>query len=168
MSYIDLLERMKDKDAEAFLEMTDRYGWSVYSVIRRKYPDRAVADRVYQETMNAFYRNLSGSSAEDPLEALLCAFADQISPDKLNCGTVATGSGDALPKVRPSLADAVAMEAGRTSEKKGFGHYLSILMLLITIAALTWTIAGMLMHMGYIPAVDLGYSWVIDFVLQFF
>ena len=79
MSYSDLLDRMKENDPGAFLELTDRYGWPLYAFIRRKYSDNGAAEKLYNDTMNRFYHSLSDSSAEDPLEALLLAFADQLS-----------------------------------------------------------------------------------------
>lgn len=46
MSYCDLLERMMQKDTDAFLELTDRYGWALYSEIRKKYPNQETADKI--------------------------------------------------------------------------------------------------------------------------
>jgi len=40
MSYSNLLERIMQRDTDAFLELTDRYGWALYSFIRRKYPNK--------------------------------------------------------------------------------------------------------------------------------
>lgn len=55
MSYTDLLERIQRNDSNAFLDLTDRYGWAVYSAIREKYPDKETAANIYNETMNSFY-----------------------------------------------------------------------------------------------------------------
>ena len=82
MSYCDLLERMMQKDTDAFLEMTDRYGWALYSDIRKKYPNKADADRIYDETMQYFYHCMQNPNCEDPMEALLCAWAEYVSGKK--------------------------------------------------------------------------------------
>lgn len=37
MSYNDLLQQMMQRDSDAFWEFTDRYGWTLYSSIRKKY-----------------------------------------------------------------------------------------------------------------------------------
>lgn len=168
MYYSDLLDRMKRNDTEAFLEMTDRYGWTVYSAIRNKYSDHLVADKVYNETMNAFYHALADSDAEDPLEALLHGFADKISPDKLLFGQVMSVEENGIPEIQLCKDDFPLKKTRTTAQKsKGFWHYLSVLLLLTIVAASLWVIAGFLMKMNYIPFFDLGYSWFDTNVVQY-
>lgn len=169
MSYSDLLDRMKGKDTDAFLEMTERYGWPVYSAIRRKYADRVMADRIYNETMNRFYHSLSISDAEDPLEALLCAFADQISPDQLKFDSSITANENKAPEIKLLNVEPSTMDSGtKVRRKKGFLHHFSLLFLMVVIALLLWFVTGLLMEMNFIPYYDLGYSWFTANLVQFF
>lgn len=55
MSYNDLLQQMMQRDSDAFLEFTDRYGWTLYSSIRKKYANKVDADKVYHETMQQLW-----------------------------------------------------------------------------------------------------------------
>lgn len=169
MSYHDLLDRMQRNDTDAFLEMTDRYGWSVYSAIREKYSDAAFADKVYNETMNVFYHSLSASSCEDPLEALLCAFATRISSEKPTFDQTLTGNQNVPPKIQ--LCHHICNEDNSQPikrKKKSFMRAVSILMFLIAVALMFWYIAYLLMEMNYIPYFDLGYSWFQENVLPLF
>jgi len=166
MSYSDLLDRMKNRDTEAFLEMTDRYGWAVYSAIREKHADHDEADRIYQETMNGFYHSLLNPAAEDPLEALLCTFADQISdkiPDSL---PPEREKENQPPKIR--LYDEPQPVSASAGKKHGFWYGLGILLVLVAIAAVLWCMAGLLMDMQVIPYCDLGYSWFHTNVMERF
>lgn len=165
MHYCDLLERMKRNDTEAFLEMTERYGWSVYSAIREKYPDREQADKIYNETMNAFYHSLAASDAEDPLEALLHGLADRISPDKLLFEQEIKGIPDIPLCQRKASSEKSAAPARR---RKGIGRFFGVLLILVILAGCVWIAAGYLMRMHYIPYYDLGYSWLYANVMQFF
>lgn len=165
MYYSDLLDRMKSNETEAFLEMTDRYGWAIYSAIREKYTDHDVADKVYNETMNAFYHSLADSDAEDPLEALLYGFASRISPDNL----LFAQEKNATPEIQLHQSELVSRNIVTSAKKqKGFGHSLTVLLLLIIIAASLWVIAAFLMKMNYIPYYDLGYSWFNTNVIPYF
>lgn len=169
MSYSNLLERMQRNDTEAFLEMTDRYGWAVYSAIREKYADQAEADRIYNETMNAFYHSLANSSAEDPLEALLCLFADYVSADSLDSVSSAAPVEQKPPRIQ--LCDSVqpAEDTAKTGRsKRGIWYGLGVFLVLMAIAAVLWSIAGLLMCLNYIPFYDLGYSWFNTNVVQLF
>ena len=82
MSYCELLERMMQRDTDAFLELTDRYGWSLYSEIRRKYSNRETADRIYDETMQQFYRSLQNPSCDDHYDSALY-YSNSFSPPAL-------------------------------------------------------------------------------------
>lgn len=159
MSYSDLLERMMLRDTDAFMEMTDRYGWSLYSAIRQKYPDKADADRIYNDTMQQFYSCLQNPGCDDPMEALLCAFAEYVSGKKgFVSDLLRDDESEAPPVVRvqrlmePQLAFSEKREIRFKSVLSG-----ALVMLLLAIAA--WIIAGFLMEQGMLPYYDLGYSW---------
>ena len=161
MSYCDLLERMMQRDTDAFLELTDRYGWSLYSEIRRKYPNRETADRIYDETMQQFYRSLQNPSCDDPMEALLCAFAEKIGEANgipgVSCNT---GMLDEIqpPAIRlhPTKADIrVTARKGKTS----VWFKLAMALVIAGFAAVIWIGIGLLMEAGMLPYYDMGYTW---------
>lgn len=156
----DLLDRMQSKDAQAFLELTNRYGWSVYSAILSKHKNPAVADQIYNETMNAFYHSLADSPTEDPIEALLCGFAGLISPENLNFEQTILQNPDAPPTVQLCQKPVLSGQPFRPTAKwRGFRYFLGNLMITMAIAAVLWYMAALLMELGLIPPNDLGYSW---------
>lgn len=160
MRYADLLDRMKNNDPEAFLELTERYGWAVYTTIRAKCSDHALADRIYNETMNLFYHSLSDSAAEDPVEALLCALADRLNPDQQEHEGIFSLIEERPPEVH--LRDRMISGDAATSigrKRKGIWRGLGFMLFLISCAVILWCIAGFLMGMGIIPNFDLGYAW---------
>lgn len=162
MHYCDLLEGMIRKDPDAFLEMTNRYGWAVYSVIRRKYPDQAAADKVYNKVMHGLYDMLSTSDSEDPLEALLCGFAENILPDE----------EEILPEnlefseIPQSYGELAAAKPGRKVRRLWFWNMLCIVLLCFVIVLLSWFLVGLLMECGVLPYHDLGYSLVHSYIMQ--
>jgi len=166
MRYSDLLDRMKDGNTEAFLEMTDQYGWAVYAAIRQKYSDPVIADKIYNETMNAVYHGLQETSADDPLEALLCVFADRISADDLRFADSFSERENAPPEIQ--LFTRTLSSNGTVRKKKGFWQHMGVFLLLLLVTMLIWYMIGLLMSMGYIPYFDLGYSWLHAHIMQLF
>ena len=162
MSYCDLLERMMQKDTDAFLEMTDRYGWALYSDIRKKYPNKADADRIYDETMQYFYRCMQNPNCEDPVEALLCAFADKIaekqgfSADYLNVQKPPEGLN---PPVVQLKQNETAVPVIKRKRKGNIWLRLCLTLVCIGFAAVVWIGIGLMMEAGILPYYDLGYSW---------
>ena len=146
MRYSDLLDRMKDGNTEAFLEMTDRYGWAVYTAIRQKYSDPAVADKIYNETMNAVYHGVQETSADDPLEALLCVFADRISADDLSFADSFSGQENAPPEIQ--LFTRGPSSNGNVRKKKGFWRRMGVFLLLLLVTILLWYMIGLMMSIG--------------------
>ena len=159
MSYSDLLDRMMERDTDAFMEMTDRYGWSLYNAIRKKFPDKAQADRIYNDTMQQFYDCLRRSDYEDPMEALLCTFAEFISGKKGFVSQIL--SEDALEMPPAVQVDRLMETSFEFPEKKKirFGTVLSAIILVPVLAVSVWIIVGFLMHLELIPFYDFGYSW---------
>ena len=168
MSYADLLERMQSKDPEAFLEMTERYGWAVYSAIRQKHPDQVTADRIYDATMNSFYNHLARYDAGDPLEALLCAFAEHVSTGDGEVRSRAQHSGDMPAQIPLRFQELPERNSGKSSGTKRFWMLVVILLIIAVLLALLWLTAGVMMAMEYIPFYDLGYSWFDANIFDFF
>ena len=162
MHYSELLDRMRERDPEAFLEMTDRYGWAVYQTIRRKYPDRETADRIYRDTMNAFYLAVQDPRCEDPLEGLLCALSDRVTPEAEPVSPVTAGEevpGE-LPEISASEETADRPEqTQRRRKRSGLWSFLGSALVMAGIFLMLWIILGLLMSMKLIPWADLGYTW---------
>ena len=149
---MDLLMKLMRRDTDAFLKMTDKYSWSVYSQIRKKVSDPEVADALFQKTMDGFYRSLHESQTDDPLEAMLLVYANGvIEKHEASCGEGIVYSAKAADK----------------PAKRSSGGLVTVF-LLLCIAAVLWVIAGLLMDMNLIPAVDLGYAWFNANITQMF
>lgn len=168
MHYDDLLERIRNRDAEAFLDLTDRYGWAVYSALREKYRDPEMADKIYNETMHAFYHSLSDSGAEDPVEAFLLTLADRITPERLLYEQQRPGAGKARLNLASYFGDYTSQSLEELPQKRiCFWDCLAVLILVPVLTFCLWILAGFLMKMEILPFVDLGYSWLDTLVIRF-
>lgn len=168
MDYTDLLDRIGSKDSDAFLDLTERYGWSVYSVIREKYPDHAAADKIYNETMNLFYHRIADASVEDPLEALLCLLAELIAEKETQF--CRDHSDLQLGTAAPAIYLDNKEERSNSKHRKKNKFWIGLVMFLVLsiMAAVIWCGIGVMMSMDYIPYCDLGYSWFNANIIQFF
>ena len=167
MSYNDLLQRMKFRDADAFLEFTDRYGWSLYNAIRRNHPDKADADRIYQETMQDFYKCLQSPDCDDPVEALLCAWSEHVAYRRGFRLTLTDDMQTDLDEAPPALKARRLMETSEPlpeKKKLRFGTVIGVILLIVLLLVSIWIIAGFLMERQILPFVDLGYSWFCSMV----
>ncbi len=162
MNYCDLLERMMHRDTAAFLEMTDQYGWALYCAIRNKVPNKVDADKIYDETMQRFYRCLQNPDSEDPLEALLCGFAEGISGRQGICSDLHVKSDGAVDLQPPPVQCPMnhEMDMVKTRKRKGrFWFKLCMCLVSVGFLAVIWIGLGLMMEAGLIPYFDLGYSW---------
>ena len=159
----DLLTRMMHRDVNAFMEMTETYSWSVYSLIRSKITDKNMVESVFNETMNGFYSGLHEKNCKDPLEALLLMYAEKV------CQTTSGTSVEQKTENSGNRKERAA-SASQTGEKKkgGFLYSLCMFLLIAAIIAVIWVIVGLLMDMNFIPAYDLGYSWFNANILPWF
>ncbi len=76
---LELLNRIRSGDREAFVLLMQDYGADVYTGLLAKLHDRSLADAAFRETMIGFYTRLTESRGEDALAALLSSFADEVS-----------------------------------------------------------------------------------------
>ena len=163
MSYSDLLERIHRNDSNAFLDLTDRYGWAVYSAIRERYPEKDIAANIYNETMNSFYHSLSGTQAEDPLEAILIASVAKIAPETLDFDSSFVEFENGIPHIQLHQKGVVFQDVKTRKKKKGFDFHFCIFVILISCIGMIWCSVGLMMKMNLIPYYDLGYSWLSQF-----
>lgn len=162
MSYSDLLERMKQRDTDAFLEFTDRYGWALYSSIRKKHPNKVDADKVYHETMQQLWTCLQNEEYEDPMEGILCTLADQITlkreprkdlaeifnPDPLEQPPV-------LHIRRPEEEENIAPR----KRKGNFWGSLCLIILFLIFAFSVWLVIDYLMEYGVDAYMEMVSTW---------
>ena len=162
MTRDDLLNRLMRHDMDAYLEMTDKYSWSVYSLIKSRISDKNKAELIYNETMNGFFQGLSGTKDNDAMEALLLMYADKVcqanmgESDAAVCGT---------PESRKRKTESGAGAAEKTG---GFLYHICIWLLILAIILVIWVILGLLMDMNLIPYYELGYTWFNTNVLPWF
>ena len=169
MSYSNLLEQMMQRDTDAFLEFTDRYGWTLYNSIRRKHPNKVDADKVYHETMQQLWTCLQNEQYDDPMEAILCVLADQITlkrePRKDLSEIFYPESNEKPPvlHIRPSEQQQISGEGKR---KNRLVSIAGVLLLFLIFTFSIWIILGFLMEYGFLTYVDLGYSWFCRWLQQ--
>lgn len=134
MNSIELLNRIKKRDMDAYLQLTRDYGWKLYSYLRAQCDNKEMVDAVFDKTMKNFYDSLTADDSEDPVEAILYAYADH-------------------------TCEQMHWEETAPSKISSVGFVLGILILGVGILAALWVILGLLMDMNLIPELDLGYSW---------
>lgn len=78
----ELFNRIKRKDKGSFDQLTENYGWKLYSYIRGKVKDREQADRIFNDTLARFHASAEKYQSDDPIEAMLCLYADEISESR--------------------------------------------------------------------------------------
>lgn len=160
----DLLVRLAHRETDAFAELSDRYGWSVYNHIRKTYSDKETADKIYMETMQRFYDCLTGSDCEDPVEALLRAWADHTAYKKGYSSGCPYWDPDEFSTARKVQRLMETRNACDEKKKLGFGRILGIILLILLLTVSIWIIVGFLMEMDILPYYDLGYAWFCSMV----
>ena len=65
MDLLEILERIRKKDAVAFDELMNRYGSKVYKRLLAQLGDRELADEAFKKTMLDFYDSMSRAEGED-------------------------------------------------------------------------------------------------------
>ena len=171
MSYSSLLERIMQRDTDAFLEFTDRYGWPLYSSIRRKHPNKVDADKVYHETMQELWSCLQNGQYDDPMEAILCVLADHIAlkrEPRKDLTEIFYPDPDEKPPVLHIRRPELSLNDAPGKRRNRFWFALSVILLFVIFTFSIWIIIGFLMECGTITYVDLGYSWFCEQVEQIF
>lgn len=142
MDHDQLLKRIQDRDMTAYHQLTEEYGWKLYSHLKTRFRDKDMLDAAFHETLRQFYNTVAGSG--DVVEALLFSYADR------TCQQMIQGK-------KPDMAVAPAKKQKGKAGTIFFTIAFSVLVLGIFVAL--WVILGLLMDLGIMPEVDLGYSW---------
>ena len=162
MTRDDLLNRLMRHDMDAYLEMTDKYSWSVYSLIKSRISDKSKAELIYNETMNGFFQGLSGTKGNDALEVLLLMYADKVCHANMGEADAAVMGNHECRKRKTESG------AGASGKNGGFLYYICVWLLILAIVLVIWVILGLLMDMNLIPYYELGYTWFNTNVLPWF
>lgn len=146
-----LLNRLKDRDMVAYHYLTEHYGWKLYSYLQTRLKHKEQVDAALNETFRQFYNTVSGS--DDAIEALLVSFADR------TCQNMMQDHSFHTPGVQKKKKD---RKAGTIL------FMVALSALLVGIFGALWVIMGLLMDLGIMPEVDLGYSWFSANVFPWF
>lgn len=144
-----------DRDSAMYLELSDKYGWQLYSYLSEKTQNPKDLPAIYEKAMRSFYKKVCSGNSEKELETVLFETADQILR---NTDSVVTdNSSGAISKTKKA-----------EKEGGGFLFWLAFLLLLLLNVFCLWAIVGLLMNMGFLPVTDLGYSWFHENVAPLF
>ena len=185
MSDLELLDRVKNKDREAFVEFMRKYGAKLYSKMLSKLGDRRLADAAFKETMIGFYKSLTENEGEDAVSALLSGYGDEVSSriqdDYLedviektaDCAESSTIGRLSLPvpEAKPVVNQEAPVEQIAEDELEEISKPAWIFAVCaLSLCALTvlWVIIGLLWAMDTLPALDLGYSWFNNTIAEWF
>ena len=136
---------MKDRDLPAslsehrsaeFLRVSDLYGWKLYQLLLERTSDKQLLEELYAECLEAFCKENPGGSNE---EAHLMKTAELVCTARLQ---------------------SQRREPEEPKQWRHRGYVISIFLLLALIALCLWIIAGLLMELGILPYVNLGYPWL--------
>lgn len=169
MSYGNLLYQMMQRDTDAFLEFSDRYGWALYSSIRKKHINKVDADKIYHETMQQLWSCLQNEEYDDPMEAILCTWADQITlkrEPRKNLAEIFNPEFEDKPPVLHIRASESPVNPVRNGKKNFFWRGFGVMLLFLLVTFSIWLILGFFMEQGVINYVDLGYSRVCRYLQQ--
>ena len=144
MEINELRQRARMRDMNAYLELSNEYGWKLYSYLQKNIKDKNKLSETYDLVLRGFYDGLSENTRQGSIESLLYETADRFCRAQYPNPKIAK-SANANP-VKQKPADRVIF-------------WPVFLLLIILNCGCLWVIAGLLMDMGILPVIDLGYSW---------
>ena len=180
----ELFNKIKGKDTASFHLLTETYGWKLYSYIRRNVSDREQADRIFNDTLSQFHNSVGDYNCEDPIEAMLCFYADQVGKkvmqqsDALSSDMgpweIAQEREFTLPETDKKARRKKKKQAKTTELRGGSGfsnffYGLCVILLIVGIIAALWFLVGILVDMHVLPEQwDFGYSWFNTHIAHWF
>ena len=166
----ELLCRIKAGDDEAFRTMVLTYGKPVYLRLLERSGNKG--DRgALGEARSDRYSATKMANSKDLVEALLYSRAEEIQADMLrrSCErlfyTATNANAPELPRTQPEIKRAdvqpsdIPIQAKAEKRPWSAGRLAAAIALSAGILAALWVIAGLLMDMGFLPYIDMGYSW---------
>lgn len=186
----DLLNRAKQKDIDAYMQLMSRYGNKVHRRLLQQTGDRNLADAMFQRTMTGFYEMLTKNLDEDAVETLLNFYADSVRRQMVGIPEMQVPPKQASafqaeepPKVQnqnkpketppepqahtdePESQPTEKREAQQKKKTGNVGITIGIVLLLFGILVVLWVIVGLLMDMNVLPELDLGYTWFYSHIV---
>ena len=167
----ELLCWIKAGDDEAFRTMILTYGKPIYLRLLERSENREVAKEALKEALIDLYITVKMTSSKDPVEALLYKRAEEIQTDMLrrSCErlfyTAANQNASkplmTQPEIKRAEVQTPDIPAQAKAEKRPWsrGRMAAAIALSAGILAALWVIVGLLMDMGFLPYVDMGYNW---------
>lgn len=128
-------------DPAKYLELSGQYGWKLYSCLSERIEDRKVLSEIYEKGMERFCELAETCDDPDALDKYLADAADYAF------------EGLKKPEGSPNPAKI------KPRKGSGVGFWLAFTALFLLNLACLWVILGLLMDMGILPEIDLGYSW---------
>ncbi len=188
----DLQKRIYLGDRDAFLALYEEYGPGVYSIAFQQLCSEQLAKGVVKQTFLTLFEELLTETEDFDIpvrireladrEVLLqrlvsgehCSLpTDDATEPEFSSARSALSDDETTPVVLPSLERERAFRRPRkalftrntkkkTQKKRGL--FLKLVILLLDLLLL-WALVGVLMGLGYLPHIDLGYSWFFHSVL---
>lgn len=160
----DLFNRIKARDQDAFKQLTEDYGWKLYARIRKTTDNRDKADLIFKRTFSRFYNSMEEYDSDDPIEAMLCVYADvitkELAPKPVNFPSRIPGADPASTAAQPEFSEEPEDKPKKAhSPAATFFYVVGVIVLVLGIAAALWIMAGLLMDLNVLPEFDLGYEW---------
>jgi len=191
----DLQSRIHFGDRDAFLAIYEEYGRGVYAAALHALGKDDLANNAVKQTFLTLYQEILTSTEDFDIpvrirelaerEILIlrlvcgedCALAGQDGTDPEYCSARGAFSAeDASPIKLPPLEREHAFRRprkalflkkhGKHKKDRKHGIVKGVLILLIDLILL-WALVGVLMGLGYLPLVDLGYRWFIQSAIPF-
>ena len=172
MDTVEMLSRLKSKDYEAYQQLTEKYGQTLYSYIQGRLDDRKKIHAVFQETLSDFCSIIADPADKDVVEYLLLTFAEKncdktepakevpaASPPAVRAAEEEMQESEVLPSSEIFAHKEEKKTSGPGSGSGKLGFRVAASLLILGIAAALWVILGLLMDMELIPQINLGYEW---------
>ncbi len=154
----ELLCRIKAGDEEAFRTMVLTYGKPVYLRLLERSGNKEVAKEALREAFIDLYITVKMANSKDPADML------RRSCERLFY-TATNANAPELPRTQPEIKRAdvqpsdIPIQAKAEKRPWSAGRLAAAIALSAGILAALWVIAGLLMDMGFLPYIDMGYSW---------
>lgn len=193
----DLQNRIHFGDREAFLAVYEEYGRGVYAAALKTLGKSDLAKSAVKQTFLTLYEEILTEMEDFDIPVRIRELAErEITLQRILCGEACALPGEAeiepeffsargafsaegepaveLPPLerersfrRPRRALFVSKKKRKQPPAQKSGALIKTLIVLIDLF-LIWALAGVLMGLGYLPPVDLGYRWFLQYVVPFF
>lgn len=183
-----LQERIHCGDRDAFRALYSEYSRDVYLTACEVLKDEALARAVVKQVFLRIYRELLDASGPINTDERI----DELTNEEIRVQRIVAGDTgsdvlktvhtprrierrseptdtDAFTRLKERYAENLpAIEIPKKQPYHGGMLAVSIVLLVLFLLLLLWIVAGFLMSMDILPAIDLGYSWFNEAILPLF